>query len=197
VRYKPPFDTPAPYGNSVTYERKGVVSEVVIPLLNCLIFGVGITLALLIVQWGFFDIPPRPALAFAGGVGVLAASLATTWRFYKAIVWFAEEAARRDLDRDGWVGQPEDEPRIITVRAAPTSTIEDKREKLRQEMASFIRGCAVDTSMRRWEHQIGREKYLIFRQVLMDAGHAAWTNDDRRQGWELTTPAEDIIASFN
>jgi len=51
--------------------------------------------------------------------------------------------------------------------------------------------------MRRWMPHLSRARYLMFRTMLMKAGHAAWSNDDKRQGWELNSPAEDIIASLN
>jgi len=189
------FETPMPMGNAVTYERKGITSEIVIPLLACVLFGLGVTVSLVVVQWGILDIEGRDALKFGGGVGVLAASLAVTWRFFKAVVWIAEEATRRDLDRDGWVGEPE--PRIITVRGGQPSPVEDKKERVREELANFVRGCEVDTSMRRWEPLLGRERYLLFRQALLETGHAAWVSDDRRQGWALTAPAEEIVSQFN
>lgn len=190
------FETPMQQGQ-VTYERKGITSEVVIPLLSCILFGLGVTIALAVAQWGFLNIGPKAAWRFAGSAGVLLSSLALTWRFYRAITWIAEEATRRDLDRDGWIGEPP-EPRIITIRGGQTPAIEDKRERLRQELEEFVKGCQVDTSMRRWEPRLGRDKYLMFRQILLEAGHAAWTsNADKRAGWELTAPAEDIIATFD
>jgi len=186
----------APAQGNVTYERKGVTSEIVIPLLNCTLFGLGIALALAIVQWGILNIPPKAAFQFAGAIGLLAASLALTWRFYKAIVWIAEDSMNRDLDRDGWIGEPE--PRIITVRGGDRAqAAEDRRDQVRQQMLDFVRGCEIDTSMRRWEPRLGRQRYLMFRTALFDAGHADWVNGDRRQGWELTAPANDIIATFN
>ncbi|MBC8249737.1 MAG: hypothetical protein H8E90_08675 [Anaerolineales bacterium] len=188
------FEVPAQQG-SVTYERKGITSEIVIPLLACTLFGLGIALALAIVQWGILNIPPKDAFQFAGAIGLLAMSLALTWRFFKAVVWIAEEATRRDLDQDGWVGEPE--PRIITVRGGNGGSAVSKYKQTRQALETFVRGCEVDTSMRRWEPSIGRQKYLTFRTVLMEAGHAAWINNDRHQGWELTAPADDIIAGFN
>lgn len=189
------FETPIQQGQ-VTYERKGITSEILIPLMACVLFGLGVTVALAVIQWGILNIGLKAALKFGGGVGLLAASLALTWRFYKAVVWIAEETTRHDLDRDGWVGEPE--PRIITVRANQGTTVTGPRERLRQELDDFVKGCQVDTSMRRWEPILGRDKYLMFRQILLEAGHAAWTSDaDKRAGWELTAPAEEIIATFN
>ena len=189
------FETPIQQGQ-VTYERKGITSEILIPLFSCLLVGIGVSIALVIIQWGILDINWRSAFKFGAGIGLLTASVAVTWRFYKAVVWITEETTRRDLDRDGWVGEPE--PRIITVRANQGTTATGQRERLRQELDNFVRGCQVDTSMRRWEPHLGRDKYLMFRTVLMDSGHANWINDtDNRAGWELTAPAEDIIATFD
>jgi len=191
--FEPQLQTP----RNVSYERKGVISEIVIPLLACILFGLGLAVSLAIIQWGFLNIQARRALEFGGWIGLLAAAIAVTWRFFKSITWFAEEATRRDLDRDGWIGEPtpEPEPRIITLRAHARPN--NKRERLKEEMADFIQGCEIDTSMRRWAPHLGRDKYLMFRTVLMEAGHAEWCNGDKRQGWELTAPANDIIASLN
>jgi hypothetical protein len=192
------FETPTQQGNvATTYERKGITSEIIIPLLSCLLVGLGVATSLVIAQWGILAVDLQDALRFGGGVGLLIASLAVTWRFYKAVVWITEEATRRDWDKDGYVGEPP-EPRIITVRANNHAPVTDKRERLHQELMDFVKGCEVDTSMRRWEPRLGRDKYLMFRTILMDAGHAAWVNEaDKRQGWELLAPAEDVIATFN
>ena len=184
-------------GNATTYhQRKEITSEITIPLFACTLFGLGITLALAVIQWGILNIPPKAAFQFAGGIGLLATSLAVAWRFFKAIVWIAEETTHHDLDRDGYVGEPEPEPRFITIRNRQAAR-ESREEQIRQQFVDFIRGCEIDTSMRRWMPHLSRARYLMFRTMLMKAGHAAWSNDDKRQGWELNSPAEDIIASLN
>ena len=184
------------FDRNVVYERKGITSEIVIPLLGCILLGAGGAIALTVIQWGMLGIGLRASLVFGLGVGILIASLAMTWRFYKAVTWIAEVAIRRDLDRDGSIGEPE--PRIITVRANQGAPVPDARERLREQLEGFVRGCAIDTSMRRWEPILGRDKYLMFRTILMEAGHAAWKNDtDTRAGWELTAPSQEIISSFD
>ena len=185
---------------ATTYEHKGVTSEIVIPLLSCILIGIGITTALTVAQWGIIGIALSRALQFGAGSGALAASLAITWRFYQAVVWFAEEQTDRDLDQDGVTGQPapEPEPRIITVRSNNGGAPRSQYDQMREQMEEFVRGCEVDTSMRRWEPRIGRGRYMMFRAALMDAGHADWvTPSDKRQGWKLTAPADKIIDSFN
>ena len=194
------YNAEAQAQGSVTYERKGITSEIAIPLLACTLFGLGIALALAVIQWGILNIPPKTAFQFAGGIGLLATSLAVTWRFFKAIVWIAEGVSGKDLDQDSYVQDSyvgESEPRFITVRANGQAPATDKREQVRQQMLDFVRGCEVDTSMRRWVPILGRQRYMLFRTALFDAGHANWINHDKRQGWELTAPAEQIIATFN
>jgi len=58
----------------------------------------------------------------------------------------------------------------------------------------FILGCQVDTSKRRWEPMIGREKYRQWRDALIKVGWTEWINPyESGQDWRLTRPAWEIM----
>ena len=178
----------------ITYERRSVHTEILIPLLACLLCGGGVTSFIVLVGWGILGAGFKTALVLGLGVGALVVSTAVAWRFFHGVVdgvvYRAEEATGLDIDRDGVVG----EPSFVIVRGP--GEVVAPREALREQLIDFIRGCQVDTSMRRWEPLIGRQRYQTLRDVLFEAGHARWVNDDKRQGWELARPAEEIIAQI-
>ena len=91
--------------------------------------------------------------------------------------------------------QPHEEPheRLVMVNAWPPEHEEDTRQS---EFADFVRGCAIDTSLRRWEPMLGREGYDRYRDVLISLGWGAWRSKDRRQGWELTAGPDDILEAL-
>ena len=164
------FETPMQQGQ-VTYERKGITSEIVIPLLACVLFGLGVTIALVVIQWGIWDINAKDALKFGGGVGVLMASLALTWRFFKAAVGITEKVTRRDLNRDGWIGEPE--PRFVYVKGT------EQRNSRDDDLADFVRGCYTrGTGRRAWagarlpttNHKLSKTRWARFTLILFKAG---------------------------
>jgi len=81
--------------------------------------------------------------------------------------------------------------RLVMVNPRPTQDAQEEREA--SEFAQFVRGCSVDTSLRRWESSFGREAYERYRDVLLDGGWAEWRSKDRRQGWRLTEEPESIL----
>ena len=80
--------------------------------------------------------------------------------------------------------------RLVLVNSRSTQEAQDAREA--SEFEVFVRGCAIDTSLRRWEPSFGRQGYERYRDVLLDSGWAEWRSKDRRQGWALTE-APDVI----
>jgi len=182
------FERPWPEQN-VTYERKSATSELWIPLASCLLTGSGVGVFLFTLAWGIVGLDFKSAAVLALGTDALISSAAITWRFGKGLKNEIERATGLDINRDGWIGEPEPE---LVVLKGPGETV-SKREAFLGELKTFIRGCAIDTSARRWEPSLGRTRYQGYRDALIEAGHARWTNSDKRQGWELVTPPENII----
>ena len=84
--------------------------------------------------------------------------------------------------------------RVIMVNPPRPEQAAEREEDTRQsELADFVRGCAIDTSLRRWEPSLGREGYDRYRDVLISLGWGAWRSKDRRQGWELTADPGEIL----
>ena len=190
------FETPMPQGN-VTYERKGVTSEIAIPLLSCLMVGLGVATALTVIQWGALGIEPMRAIGVGGGVGLLIASLATAWRFYQAVVWFGERITRKDWDKDGWVGEPEP-PRFIYVRGTPRQNSKD------DDLADFTKGLYTKGMGRRaWVgsrmpttgHTVTRGLYDKWSGVLLQAGILEDLGDGR--GKELTCSLDEALDTLD
>lgn len=161
------FEVPAQQRNTT-----GITSEITVPLLACVLVGIGIAAALVVVQWGVLGIEPMRAIGVGGGTGLLAASLATSWRFYQAVVWFGESVTQKDWDKDGWVGEPE--PHFVYVRPGT-----GRRDSELDDLRDFTQGLYTKgTGRRAWVgsrlattgHTVTRGTFDRFCGVLLKAG---------------------------
>ena len=84
--------------------------------------------------------------------------------------------------------------RVIMVNPKPPGDQDQGAD--RGDFETFVRGCAVDTSLRRWEGDLGREGYERYRDVLIRLGWAEWRSKDRRQGWALVGDPGEILAAM-
>ncbi len=74
----------------------------------------------------------------------------------------------------------------------------ERREETQSDFARFVEGCADDTTLRRWEPEIGRRQYQEWRDLLISAGWADWKNPaNQRDGWSLSAPAATIIEALD
>ena len=109
----------------------------------------------------------------------------------------AERIMQIDLDGDGVIGAPPARFVAINSYAGREALARDQATRDHERLAEFVRGCAVDTSLRRWETTIGRDAYVTYRDQLMAAGWAAWKRPgNERAGWALTDDAERIVDSM-
>jgi len=169
-------------------------SDVAVPLGQSVVTGFVLGSAATVVAWYVWDLPVWPAWGVVVAVAVGGAWL---WRMGAAgaTLYVVERVLGADLDGDGEIGAPE--AHIVTLRANGAGAPEDPEVRLRGEFVTFVRGCAAagDTSLRRWEEAgMGRQRYEEFRDRLMGGGFARWKDpENRRQGWEITAPADVII----
>jgi hypothetical protein len=122
----------------------------------------------------------------------LAASHETLWRI---------ERYMGDLDGDGIRGRPEPGPQQHILALNPyqgrQAQRSDELDRLRGEFVHFVMACAVDTSARRWEKKLGRERYQQWRDVLIKSGYGRWRNeDDPKGGWLLTANPQDVVRAL-
>ena len=119
----------------------------------------------------------------AAGVAMMLTSAVAEWRDW------IEETLQVDLNGDGWMGRD-----FVVVNARSVDAAAARRE----QAEGFIRGCATDSSQRRWEPVLGRTLYVKWRDVLLHGGFAAWNIvGHERQGWRLTAEPDDIIAGLS
>jgi hypothetical protein len=102
-----------------------------------------------------------------------------------------------DLDRDGSIGKAP-ETRIMTINPyqGKANQERDNREGVANVFRWFVQGCAIDTSTRRWESELGREQYQEWRELLIGSGFAKWRGRTGHGGWDLTTDPATIIAAL-
>lgn len=139
--------------------------------------GLAIGCAVAILRRSWAAIPTGAAIGLAAG------GLALLVLCFHDLLDALERWTGKDIDGDGKIGGDG----LVLVRARNTPA----DDKLRDDLATFLAGCAVDTSARRWEPELGRARYQQWRDMLINGGWAKWRSEDQRAGWELTaTPAE-------
>lgn len=188
-----PLGAPPPglYETRRPRARPTVESQVMVPLLQSIILalagGVGLTWAAnalgLIRGWW----PLLPGLV----LGVFLVAFLSRMFASEATLWSIETLLGGDINRDGFVGRPE-EPHFVVVQGPGP---EPPESRLKRELLEFVRSCYAfdDTSYARWEPLIGRNKYVQFRDTLIRSGLAAWRDPgNRKLGWTLTASPEDI-----
>lgn len=104
----------------------------------------------------------------------------------RALMWTLEDVFNRDVDDDGNIGEPSSEIRFLPLRSNSVSSNDDTWQ-------AFVRGCATDTSERRWIPVLGEQTYSEWRDMLVAQGYAEWRNADHRQGWQLTATPDEIL----
>ena len=126
-------------------------------------------------------------------VGLASGGLAVLAMAARDVLSALELASGHDLDGDGRLGHG-DGAGLVLVRARGEAAPADVA--LRDELQAFIEGCQVDTSARRWEPAIGRERYRAWRDKLIDGGWARWRGGDPRAGWELAADPGEIVKAL-
>jgi len=141
-----------------------------------------------------------PIVALGGGASIPLTLGAFLWRLRAcdSTLWAIERATQRDLDHDGEIGQPAPAERVVLLdpykgRAAQRA---DGSAEDRAGFAGFVKGCESDTSARRWERRIGRERYQSWRDALLASGWARARGAGDRAGWELCASADEVIAAL-
>jgi len=143
----------------------------------------GLALGLALAIW-----QRNPAAILTGAaVGLAVGGLAMLALAAHDLLGALETATGRDLDHSGAIG---DTPVLLRANASPVPAERD-------DFAAFVTACAVDTSARRWEPVLGRERYRQWRDVLIDGGWARWQSEDKRAGWELAADPAAILAALS
>jgi hypothetical protein len=63
-----------------------------------------------------------------------------------------------------------------------------------ERLAEFVQACELDTSTRRLEGLgYSRAEIERFRDYLIKSGWAGWKGADRRLGWQLAAPVDEIL----
>ncbi len=167
-----------------------ITSNVLVPFLQALITGLA---GGLLVTWGavMAELVDGWWPLWPGPVGFLfSLTFLVKTGAAESTLWTVERFVGADLDGDEKVGKPE--AHLVTIRG-PEPKITTPEGKLRGEFVKFVRGCEHDTAMARWEPILGREQYREWRDGLIKLGWAEWVNRDRRQGWRLVRPVDEII----
>ena len=168
-----------------------IASDVAVPFLQAVITALVLGTAAATILWGFWAVPFFPTWQIASACAFVVSWL---WRLGAATetLWAIERVLGTDITGDQVIGKPGEHDHIIIAGGGATTLTPIERK--RAQFVEFLHGCEVDTSMRRWEPILGRERYAEFRDALLHGGLAEWIDpDELRQGWRLTRPAEEII----
>jgi len=134
------------------------------------------------------------------GAGSLCCGVVWSWllREQRELLWSIETITGQDIDRDGFVGQPEPRPTVretLVPTYAPSGALKSQVQKTTTERFSdFVKGCEKNTAQNYWEAEgMDRLDYIKWRDLLISLGWARWNTESRNQGWILCFPAKDII----
>jgi len=186
----PPQEWPG-YEVQKPIRQPSVASDVIVPFLQAVITALVLGTGAATILWGFWNVRFGQAWYIASACGFVVSWL---WRLgaVSETLWVIERALGTDITGDQVIGKPEEHDHIIIAGGGATTLTPIERK--RAQFVEFVHGCEVDTSMRRWEPILGRERYAEFRDALLHGGLAEWIDpDELRQGWRLTRPAEEII----
>lgn len=171
-------------------------SDVIVPFMQALLLGLVIGSAVALIAWAGFDVDPWPwwpvCVAVVAGLALLQrlASVEDT-------LWQIESFLDVDLDGDDQIGEPPPASHWpVTISGPQTAQAKQEAQQQRffDEFSAFIRGCELNTSARRWEKKIGRERYTAWRDKLIQLGWAEWNSaGNPQQGWALSHDADEII----
>ncbi len=201
------LDTPFP-ARQYTIHQPGRLDEVGASLLikmglgGLLLMGfsvLGLAATLITENWqpvtiGGLTIPAWSLLKAGPGLGLVLAALTVIALAWHDTLQAMERWTGRDPNGDGDIGGSH----VVLLNTRPNQAVQaTPEERLRDQLGTFIRGCATDTSLRRWQPVIGRERYQEWRDDMIQAGFAEWNiPGEPRQGWQLTCPVEEVIAAL-
>ena len=112
-------------------------------------------------------------------------------------LYHVETLTGLDLDRDGHTGRPQGHIVALSPYQGQQAQRAEQREGVAQVFRWFVMGCQHDTSLRRWESEMGREQYQEWRDLLIHSGYTRWKGSNERAGWELTADPETVIAGLH
>ena len=198
------------------YERRRPVrdphveSDVVTPILQAAFSGLIGTMASGAIAglagW------PKPVLVGAvGGAGVVSVTWFWLLRQHRALLWEIEEIAGADLDGDGRIGQPEQEPemRRVDVRPEPRRTRVEVTERQpnnvrmrfgeiplgRESLEAVARAVLVRKekfSRRGLNEVLSQEEYSEFYQAMINCGLLAHVGNAN----ELTAAGRAFLRQY-
>lgn len=140
------------------------------------------------------------ALPLASGIVVGAASLGFlvlgAGSMAHLALYVAETLSRRDINHDGYVGEPA--TTFVNPYQGQANAQREAAQEWRKGLLSFVRQCeTVGTSGPAWEKRIPRSQYEDYRDTLLKSGFAVWISErNHLQGWKLATDAESIAAQI-
>lgn len=181
------------------HRAPSIQSDFGVPFLQATFTGFFLGTAIAACVWalkgsGFLKVwaVSLPVCAALAWLWRLAASHDTLWKIERYV---------GDLDDDGVRGKPERGPQQHIIALNPyqgrQAQRNDELDRLRGEFVHFVMACAVDTSARRWEKKLGRERYQQWRDVLIKSGYGRWRNeDDPKGGWLLTANPQDVVRAL-
>lgn len=89
------------------------------------------------------------------------------------------------------IDDPSPAERVLLLRTSRRPPEADDSPTLFEQ---FITGAALDSTLERWEPEIGRNTYQAWRDMLIDAGVASWRSPvNKRLGWRLTATADEVL----
>jgi len=172
-----------------------VVESVTIPFLKAVASGALVVATLMfgVNKWrGVWLDFPTAGLTWA--LVSLVVWALSTWR---DLFWWLEKATKKDLDSDGYVGDPAGG--YVLVNAAPPSEQKEQSvDRAHKRLCQFVQDADQSTATRDLvDKGYSRDEIKMFRELLLRGKWAEWRNPiSNREGWRLARPVGVILAAI-
>lgn len=175
-------------------------AAVTIPLAQSAVTG-ALTALTVMSAAALLDAPATAGLA--AGLAVTLGEWLTLTRQWRALVWGWETATGQDIDGDGVVGEPDNEPARLDVwvhreNGATRRTLPVTPEQLQAWAQGVASGLSISENT--WTGRgkpFSRAEYRDMRDALIRYGWAQWRDPNApQQGLELTRAGKAVLRAI-
>ncbi|MBD3260427.1 MAG: hypothetical protein GF334_01895 [Candidatus Altiarchaeales archaeon] len=191
-----------------------VMNQIVLPLLESLVFGCfaagGAFMVIVGVDSMMTDLrvtwPAALSLSGMAGFSAMFYRYLSSSGFYRDIIQKVENVTKRDINNDGYIGDPESD-RSIALEITETGAkgkfskqfadLPGPLPDLQRFAAAVVTGQVTFSEMGATKAGYGQKSFMKLREVFLHRGWARWKNKDAHtEGVELLRNGESVLRAI-